>query len=405
MHSRHPVAWALALACFVVAAPTRSAAQDSEVARTAQTVAHNDKDEADEEPGPLKLSLFVDAYAAWQSSGPGTLASLSEHFAFTGQGSTRRAENGLSLAFLGFDAEYDAGAYGVVANFRFGQAARLFHGDNDLIFGVDHLTQAYALYRPVEQLQLDLGMFMSPFGYEALESWKNPNYTISALYTYGQPNWHTGFRATWQIDPSLSVMATVVNGINNISETQQNSGLHQTPSVGGSINYEVNKNLTFALSGLFALDQARNDDEGYDAFGDFVAVWQLGPLLSALNADYIFTRDGAPDGSNRHFFGVSLTEGFRFNDMFGVAARGEYLRDDADFDGQQNWYLLSGVLTLDMKPLPSKQYLIVRWENRWEHSNQRIFGKDSRGTEDTADDTYRHNWFESVLGVVVTTNL
>jgi hypothetical protein len=347
--------------------------------------------------------MFVDAYAAWQTGGQGTLASLSQHRAFSGQGSTLRAENGLSLAFLGFDAEYDLGDFGVVANLRFGQAASIFHGDSDLPFGVEYLTQAYALYRPAEQLELDLGMFLSPFGFESLESWKNPNYTISALYVYGQPNWHMGLKAKWQIDESLSLMGLVVNGINNISETQQRGGLDQKPSLGGAVTYALNPALSFALGGLFALDHIHNDDQGFDAFGDFVTTLQLGAFMTALNVDYIFTRQGAPNGSNRHFIGGSLTAGYRFNDYIGVAARGEHLRDDASYDGKALWQLLTGTLTLDVKPIPDKPQFIVRWENRWERSNQRVFGKDSRGTQDTTDDTYRRTWFESVLGVVVTT--
>lgn len=156
-----------------------------------------------EPPLPIKLSMFVDAYAAYQTSGNGTLVAKSEHLAATGQSATRRAESGLALAFFGLDAELDMGDFGAVANLRLGQAAKLFHGDNDFDYGVDLLTQAYALYRPIEPLELNAGMFISPFGYEALESYKNPNYTISALYTYGQPNWHMGFRAKWQVDSTL----------------------------------------------------------------------------------------------------------------------------------------------------------------------------------------------------------
>lgn len=213
-----------------------------------------------------------------------------------------------------------------------------------------------------------------------------------------------GLRAKWQIAQSLSFTGMVLNGINNISETQQLSGLDQLPQLGGTMSYEVSSLLSFALSGLFALNQLTNDDEGYDAFSDFVATLELDGFITALNVDYIFTRDGAPSGDNRHFIGFMLTTAYHFNDVIGIAARGEYLRDDASFDGQDVWQLWTGTLTLDLKPIPDKHYLIVRWENRWEHSNQRIFGKASRGTEDTADDSYRHNWFESVLGVVVTTN-
>lgn len=230
------------------------------------------------------------------------------------------------------------------------------------------------------------------------------NYTISALYTYGQPNWHTGVRAAWQVNDDLSIMGLVVNGANNISETQQRGGLDQAPMVGGSVSYHASEGLTFVLGGLLAVHTKRNDDEGFDGFGDFVATLTLGALTTALNVDYIYTRDGAPNDDNRHFIGGSLTAGYRINEFVGVAARGEYLRDEANFDGQDVWNLATGTLTLDVEPLGTLPYLVVRWENRWEKSNQRVFGKDSRGTEDTADDSYGRSWFESVLGVVVTTD-
>ena len=374
---------------------------DANVSATGDADARKDADPLS--LGPLHFSMFVDAYAAWQTGGEGTLATLSGHRAFTGQGAMGRSESGLGLSFLGFDAEYDAGSFGAIANLRFGPAATIFHGDNDSNFGVNYLTQAYAFYRPVQEVQLDLGMFMSPFGFEALESWKNPNYTISALYTYGQPNWHTGARATWKVDEELSLMALVVNGANNISETQQQGGLDQKPMVGGSISYEKESAYSLTLGGLAALDHKKNDDEGIDAFLDFVATYEVGSWITALNLDYIYTRDGAPDGSGRHYLGGSLTASYRFNDIVGLATRAEYMRDDADFDGQDLWQLGTGTLTVDVAPIPRLPNLIVRWENRVDRSNQRVFGKDSRGTEETEDDTYGRTWFESVLGVVVTT--
>jgi hypothetical protein len=387
--------------CALTACALTARAQD--VATPAQVIDDAAHDDSSDLLGPLELSMFVDAYAAWQTSGKGTLATLSRHRAFSGQGSTSRAENGLSLGFVGLDAEYDSGPFGVVANLRLGPAATVFHNQNDLGFGVDHLTQAYVRYRPLEPLVLELGMFLSPFGVESLESWKNPNYTISALYVYGQPNWHMGLRALWQISDAWSAMGLVVNGVNNISETQQKSGLFQTPSVGGSVTYHPSSALSIALGGLLPVDQTHDDARGFDAFVDFVSTVRLGGLTTSLNVDHIFTRHGAPDGGTRRFIGGSLTTSYRLSDMFGVAARGEYLRDDANYDGHDVWHLWTGTLTLDVKPIPGKDFFIVRWENRWERSNQHVFGKDSRGTEDPSDDTYRRTWFESVVGVVVTT--
>jgi hypothetical protein len=356
---------------------------------------------------PLQLAMFLDAYAAWQSAAPGTLATLSGHRAFSGQGSNLRAENGISLAFLGFDAKYDGGGFGAVANVRFGQAASIYHhqaeGESDLTFGVDHLTQAYLFLDPAKELELDLGMFTSPFGVESLESWKNPNYTISALYVYGQPSWHTGLKAKWQLAEGLGLMGLVCNGVNNVSEAQVNGGLDQVPTLGGSLTYEPDADLSFALGGLAAIDRDHNEARGFDRFVDFVSTYKIGALTISLNMDFISTRHGAPNGHDRFFWGGSLTSSYRFSESVGIAARGEYLHDDADYGGGSVWKLVTGTLTLDVEPVPHVRNVIVRWENRWERSNQPIYGKDSRGTADTTDDLYSKAWFESVLGVVVTT--
>ena len=69
-------------------------------------------------------------------------------------------------------------------------------------------------------------------------------------------------------------------------------------------------------------------------------------------------------------------------------ARDVVLRDDASFDGTDIWQLETATLTLDFEPIPDVANLIVRFENRFETSNQRIYGHDSQGTPETDDDTY-----------------
>lgn len=356
----------------------------------------------------LALALYVDAYAAWQSSGSGTLATLSGHRGFSGQGSTFRAENGFSLAFVGIDASYQLPRFGATASLRLGEGAPIYHAhadsESDFTFGVDLLSQAYVTWRPVEPLAIDLGMFSTPFGAEVLESWKNLNYTRGALYFYAQPAWHTGLRLSWDVSEQWSWIGFVADGTNNISETQQKSGLDQTPTIGGQLRYAPLPELSLALGGLFTLDSYHNDDAGYDAFGDFIATLELGAWKSLFNADYILTRQAAPDRHDRHFLGLSVATGYAFSELFGVAARGEYLLDDANFDrgDLDRWKLFTFTLTADFKPLPGIPNLIVRWDNRWEESNQDIFGGSAKRTADTADDSYEDVWFESVVGVVVT---
>jgi hypothetical protein len=367
----------------------------------------------DESPGTrtgLELAMFIDAYGAWQSSGNGTLATLSGHRAFSGQGATFRAENGFSLAFLGLDVSYDTARFGATANLRFGPGASIYHAPTDsesaASFGIDLLSQAYLTWRPADPLAIDLGMFSTPFGAEVLESWKNLNYTRGALYFYAQPAWHTGLRLSWQLGDAWSVTGFIADGTNLVSETQQNSGLDQLPTLGAQLGFTPTEGLSLLAGGLFTLDSFHNDDAGFDALGDVVATLELGGWRAAFNADVILTRGEAPSGADRRCLGFSLAAGYAFSEAFGLAGRGEYLLDDANFDGgdQDQWRLLTVTLTTDVKPLPYTPNLILRWDNRWEQSNQDIFGANSRGTADPADDTYDNVWFESVIGVVVTTS-
>lgn len=366
------------------------------------------------EPQRLQLAMFVDAYAAWQTGDAGTLATLSNHRLFSGQGANLRAENGFSLAFLGFDARYDAGNLGAVAALRFGEGAAIYHfkseGGTDLDFGVDHIDEAYAFWKPQESIELDAGLFLSPFGVEQLESWRNPTYTRGAVGNYAQPNWHTGLRAQWQLAEQLSLVGFIANGTNIASETQEDAGLDQNPTAGIQLGYAPNELLSLALGGLIALDQEDNGDGGFDVFGDFVGTLQHGALTASVNTDLVVTRDGAPDGGERYCWGAAVSAGYRFTELLGVGARGEYLRDDANYGGGDVWQLLTGTLTLDLRltPLATERHseaplLVLRWENRWEKSNQDVFGKESRGTSDVADDLYTDTWFESVVGIVFTT--
>jgi len=360
------------------------------------------------EASPLRLAMFVDAYVAFQTNDPGTLATLSGHRAFSGQGSTFLSENGFSLAFLGLDVSYVTRRFGATANLRFGEAAPIYHAhaepESDFTFGIDLLTQAYLTWRPLDPLTIDLGMFSTPFGAEVLESWRNLNYTRGALYYYAQPAWHTGLRLQYELSDEFGLLGFVANGTNNISETQQGFGLDQTPTLGAQLRVTPVEPLTLALGGLFTVDGYNNDDAGFDGFGDLVATLDLDAFQAVFNADYILTRDATPDERDRQFWGFSLGLGYSFGEHFGLAARGEYLLDDATFDGNtEQWRLLTATLTADYKPFSDTPNLIIRWDNRWEQSNQAIFGADSQGTVDPADDTYRDVWFESVIGVVVTT--
>ncbi len=348
----------------------------------------------EEKPAPgVSLSMFADAYVAYQSGEPGSVSTLSGHRSYAWQGPNGLAENGFSLSFIGLDAGYDNGSVGATASLRFGSSVPIFHG-NDPGVGIDNITQGYLTWHAAPALDLDVGMFGTIFGAEVAESWQNLNYSRGALYYYGQPFWHTGLRASYQVSDMIGITAMVVNGTNNISETvQEDAGTDQTPTLAAQISVAPADGISIVAGGMFAVNSDDNDDFGFDQFFDVVATAEFGALSLVFNADYI----GTGGGVDRTFLGFSGAAGYAISESFGVAARAEYLTDDGGDD--DSWNLTTVTGTLDFKPAPN---FIVRFDARVESSNDEVFGVIPGDPPDAGDAT--GTWFGGVLGLVVTTD-
>lgn len=344
----------------------------------------------------VKFSLFADAYMAYQSGETGSLATTSGHRSYAGQGPNGLAENGFSLSFIGLDATWDNNTVGVTTSLRFGSSVPIFHG-NDPAVGIDNITQGYLTWHATEALDVDAGLFGTIFGAEVAESWQNLNYTRGALYYYGQPFWHTGLKASYQLSDMLGITGMLVNGTNNISETvQADAGADQTPSVALQVSVAPSDTLSLVAGGMLAIDREENDDAGFDSFFDVVGTAELGALKLVLNADYLITKSTVEAVDDRSFFGVSVAAGYPLSDSLGIAARVEYLTDNDGTDADA-WTLTTGTATLDFKPAPN---FIVRVDGRVESSNQDVFGVMPDGDLANASGT----WFTGVIGLVVTTD-
>ncbi|HEX5830416.1 MAG TPA: outer membrane beta-barrel protein [Gemmatimonadaceae bacterium] len=80
------------------------------------------------------------------------------------------------------------------------------------------LQEAYAGYQLTSTLWVDGGIFHSNVGMESWVSRDNPTYTRSLVADF-PPYYAAGVRAVWQAMPKLAVRLDVVNGWQNISET------------------------------------------------------------------------------------------------------------------------------------------------------------------------------------------
>ena len=103
-----------------------------------------------------------------------------------------------------------------------------------------HIQEAYAGYQVTPSLWVDGGVFYSHMGLESWASKDNLTYTRSLTAEYS-PYYSSGIRAIWAATPKLTAHLHVVNGWQNISETNTDKGvglrLDFTPSSTVALSY------------------------------------------------------------------------------------------------------------------------------------------------------------------------
>lgn len=347
----------------------------------------------------VKVGVFVDAYGGLNSQ-RNEAGNVPAHEAFAGK-------DGFQLAFAGGDLSYSGEQFGATISLRFGPGVVRFYAADLGYLGIDNITQAYATWRPVEGLTLDLGQFGTIFGAEVSESWRNVNYTRGALYYAMQPFWHTGLRANYAINDMLGINAMIVNGVNTTEEG------NKSPTLALQALVTPTESL-FIAAGYMGTPHPRDGDEGaadldgdpttpptevfrFDHFFDIVTVLTLGDFKLVGNFDFNLYRDtGVADSEN--WWGVSVAPAYAITNWMGVAARVEYLATSSlplwAPPGETDANLLTLTGTLDFKPVPNSGAVVLRPELRVEKANGDIYDDGPGKTTDL--------YWSAVLGAVVT---
>jgi hypothetical protein len=124
---------------------------------------------------------------------------------------------------------------------------------------IQEATMGYAI---TPRLWLDGGVFFSPFGSENWISRDNWTYTRSFIAD-NSPYYEAGVKATWQATPTLSAQLHVINGWQNISETNTDKAL------GARIDYAPHDSYDVAYDAFVG-------NEEPDTLPSQLRVWQEG---------------------------------------------------------------------------------------------------------------------------------
>jgi hypothetical protein len=228
------------------------------------------------------------------------------------------------------------------------------------------LEQALVKFRiPVGNgLDIYMGKFVTFLGYEVIESPANLNFSRGLLFTNAIPLTHTGIYADYKFNDTVEAKLGIVDGWNNSTSTSPTntysySHTNDANGFGKAITGQITvnapgKNANITQSFIYSPEGEPNVigiDNGpvvvYDIWGNWNPTFvKDNALLLGFNIDFgyngasgvpaAYYSSGTPVGSsNVHdsntWWGAALYAQYKFNKVFSLAGRGEYLHSDAAY--------------------------------------------------------------------------
>lgn len=262
---------------------------------------------------------------------------------------------------------------------RMTAAAGLFR-DDDGTAGDFDLQQAFVSYvAPLGSgLRFDAGKYATHCGYEVIEGYDgyNDNATRSFLFGYAEPASHTGLKATYALSGTVSAMVEVVNGWDNVEDS------NSSKSIGGQLAFTLPSNAAVYVNALFGPERAGNNSDDRTIL-NVVGTWKLG-TGSALGLDAVWAteEDAAGPGQDATWSGVALYGRLGVTPSFALVLRAEVFDDPDGVRTGTAQKLAELTLTPELKLAPG---LVLRADLRLDHSTRDVFEKDSglTGTQPT----------------------
>lgn len=323
--------------------------------------------------GALEFSGYVDA----------SYNHLSRSNAFT-SGTANRVfdleQNGLALQQVGLTlAMQPKQGFGGLVNVTVGRDADVINSYG-LGLGKKNkidLTQAFVQYATGPWTVIG-GKYVTLAGAEVIKSPANPNFSRSILFGYAIPFAHTGVRATYAVDDTLSLIAGVNNGWDDFRDT--NGG--KTLELG--MTYAPSKTYSLGIQGYTGkerIDGLTNaGPEGTRNLIDLVGTYNATEQLTFIvNYDYGTQKNATLAGGGNgtaKWSGIAGYANYQINDQWRLSARAEYFDDKDGYRTGvvQKWK--EATLTVGYLPIKA---LELRAEIRADSSNVASFA-DKSGT-------------------------
>lgn len=252
-------------ALLVPAATVRAQAPDSPQRPTAPATATADTSTR------LAFGGFVDLYYAYDGGRP---RSLDRAYATS---AARHDEFNVNLAFL--EATVTGPRVRGRLALQFGTSVQAnYAGEPRLgaLSGADvsrFIQEATVGLKVHPDVWIDAGVFFAPFGAESWISRDNLTYTRSFIADYS-PYYEAGVRAVWQATPTLQAQLHIINGWQNVSETNSDK------AVGLRLDWQATSRVIFSYDAFFGNEQPDSLPSRLRQFHEGIAQWTPSDALT-----------------------------------------------------------------------------------------------------------------------------
>ncbi len=275
-------------------------------------------------PGTITMSGLIDGYFQVNYQHPSSVGKPTFAAPFSGVNATRAFDykDGFGLSLAEFNISRTPGRgfpLGITATLTaFDTPPVVYATEPGAKAGYEGIQQLYLTYTPHllgRDVAIDFGKFVTPFGYEVIESVNNDNYSRGLLFTYGVPFYHTGVRFAAPLAKKLNFTGGIVNGWNNTTDDNDAKSFFTvfawTPDshFTGTLNYMGGAEGTGAYGRAVPTAGAGNITTN---LFEFVPVYNVNSLLK-IGGDIVYGA-AAGDVNGAHVSG----------DWFGIAAYARY---------------------------------------------------------------------------------
>jgi len=321
-------------------------------------------------PGPLTTYGFVDAYYGFDFNHAGT--NVRPGFLYS---HNHQNEFTVNNAVLGM--RYDDGKVRGALGIHAGTYVSANYAAEDQV--LKHIYEAYAGFRPFEKAWLDVGIFGSHIGFESAIS--KDNWTLTrSLMAENSPYYESGARFTYEVAPKLTLTALVLNGWQNIRETNQGKAL------GTQIQWKPTAKLLLNSSTFYGNEQPQDSLKRRRYFHDFYLTYAATDRLSLAAVFDV----GKQQSAGRHGYDTWHTGStfmkYKLSDQFSTTLRGEYYNADRGviinsiMPALTDARFKAGGTSLNIDYLPTAN-VAFRVEGRYLRAQEAIFQHDNGASQ------------------------